>query len=370
MTCPELAVDVLILGAGPAGAATALGLLAAGVKRVLLVDRPITRPFQIGESATPDVPALLEQLGLEKDLGKLGHRAYHGNLSLWGGASIVDHFLFRGRGHGWHLNRQAFNIWLQDQAVARGAKLVSPASLAGILPRPDGWQMNITGLGKITAHVVVDATGRKAALASHLGAHWQKLDALVALAVRVAPVDGFAGLSLVEPFADGWWYAASLPGEHTIVTLMTDRDIARERGFYDAQGYLNAWRSASELPARVQPPAEPGQIAVFAAHGGFLNRAAGSRWIAVGDALIAFDPLTSSGIAGALDDALAAIPAILSQLTGNTEASRVYAQRANNTLKRYLTEHQQHYSTERRWSDQPFWARRAMNKMQVYKQNA
>lgn len=356
---PTFAVDVLIIGAGPAGAATALGLLAAGIERVLLVDRPIARPFQIGESATPDVPGLLERLGLERDLGRLGHQAYHGNLSLWGGgAPLVDHFLFRARGHGWHLDRAAFDAWLRQEAVARGAHLASPASLSAIAPMTDGWRITVEGLGAVTARVVVDAAGRRAPLAVRLGAQQQRIDTLVALAVQTRPAKGLEGLSLVEPFSDGWWYAACLPNGRAVVALMTDHDVAQTHGFHDTARYIEVWRNTELLMARVPPPSKSAPISVFAAHSAFINKAAGSRWIAVGDALMAFDPLTSSGIAGALDDALSAVPAIQSQLEGNTEASHAYVRRANASLKRYLTERQQHYSAERRWADRVFWARR------------
>lgn len=359
---PELAVDVLILGAGPAGTATALSLLAAGVGRVLLVEKPSTRPFAIGESAAPTVAKLLEALGLTDDLSQLGHRPYQGNLSLWGdGPPVVDHFLFRGQGHGWQLDRAAFNAWLQQAAVARGAQFACPATLTAIAPAPAfaGWQVTVSSLGQVFARVVVDATGRGARLATQLGARWQKLDALVALATWAPPAPGLAGLALVEPFADGWWYAACLPNGQAVVTLMTDQDVAKARGWHTPAAYLQAWRATEQLAARVPPPPELTAITVFAAHSGFLNRAAGRGWLAVGDALLAFDPLTAAGIAGALADALAAGPAIQAQLHGDLASSRAYAQRANATLKRYLTERQQHYRAERRWATQAFWARRA-----------
>jgi flavin-dependent dehydrogenase len=354
--------EVLILGAGPAGSATALGLLASGVERVLMVDRCVAKPFHIGESATPDVAGLLEKLGLQNDLGQLGHRPYHGNLSLWGGGTpIVDHFLMRGRGHGWHLDRAAFDAWLRKEAIARGARLVSPASLSAIEPMNDGWRAKVDHLGEVTARVLVDAAGRRAPLASRLGARRKRLDTMVALAMRTAAVDSLPGLSLVEPFADGWWYAASLPDGHTLVTLMTDHDVARKHRFYDTAAYLDAWRNTEELVKRIPPPQAPEPIGIFAAHSGFTDQATGNRWIAVGDALMGFDPLTSSGIAGALDDALAAVPAIKSQLEGDIDAAHAYVGRANSTLKRYLAERRKHYSSERRWTGHEFWARRGSN---------
>lgn len=354
---PEPACDVLILGAGPAGCATALGLAAAGVERVLLLDKPVAQPFRIGESATPNVAGLLEQLGLEHRLERLGHLPYHGNLSCWGGErEELNHFLFRGQGHGWHLDRAAFDAWLR-QAATRKARLLG-GSIAAVLPAADGWRVQVKGRGEIFARVLVDAAGRRSPLATRLCAKRRRLDGLMALAVHTAPAHNLSGLSLVESFADGWWYAAGLPDGRTLVTLMSDHDIVKTWRYNEQGIFLQTWRNTRLLAKRVPPPSALSSIGAFAAHSGCIDRAAGRRWIAVGDALMGFDPLTSSGIAGALDDAQAAVPAILSQLDGNPDAARRYAQRANAGFRRYLEERRRHYRAERRWVDRPFWARR------------
>jgi flavin-dependent dehydrogenase len=351
--------DVLILGAGPAGCATALGLMAAGIERVLLVDRPLALPFRIGESATPDVAGLLAEFGLDKRLGQMGHTPYHGNLSLWGGPSpSLEHFLRRGQGHGWHLDRAAFDAWLRQEAVARGACLASPSRIDAIVPAGDGWRASVRGMGEISARVAVDAGGRRSPLAGRLGIKRRQIDTLLALATHMAGGAANAGLSWVESFPHGWWYAAGLPDGRTLVALMTDRDIAAAEGFHEPQQFLQAWRRTRLLAEHAKPPDDLPPIQAFAAHSGFLQRAAGSRWIAVGDALMGFDPLTSSGISGALNDAVAAVPAILQQLNGCNELAQAYAERANATFKRYLAERQRYYAIERRWSGQAFWARR------------
>lgn len=133
-----------------------------------------------------------------------------------------------------------------------------------------------------------------------------------------------AGLSLVESFADGWWYAAGLPDGRTLVALMTDADVAKAHDYLDAVNFLQAWRETRLLSHHVQPPDASPPIHGFAAQSGFIEHAAGDRWIAVGDALMGFDPLTSAGICGALHDAIAAVPAITGQLDGDTAEARGY----------------------------------------------
>jgi flavin-dependent dehydrogenase len=359
----EPPADVLILGAGPAGCAAALALLAHGVRKIVLVDRPLALPFAVGEGATPDIGRHLARLGVEADLCRFGHRAHFGHLSRWGeGPPILDHFLRRGWDHGWHLDRAAFDAWLRREATARGARLLRPATLAGIVRCADGWRVAVKDYGQVAARVVVDAAGRRAPLATRLGATRRRLDASVALAVRTAgkPSERLAGLSVVEACRDGWWYAAPLPGGDAVVMLVTDRDIAAQRRYHDPEAFAPAWQRTDEVARLVAPPAQPFKVAAFPAFSGFVSRAAGPGWIAVGDALLTLDPLTSAGIAGAFADALAAAPVILAALGGENvaDAATAYGRAADAALKRYLSERRQRYNAERRWPQSPFWAKR------------
>ena len=367
----EQRTDVLIVGAGPAGAAAALALRRAGVKRVTLVSRPAGGALRVGESATPDVSRLLERLGLSGDLAALGHRPHHGTLSVWGTPEpVADDFLRRGSGSGWHLDRAAFDEWLRRCAVSAGAHLITPASLAEAEPvEGQGWRVRLRQgqqVSTVTASVLVDASGRKAALATRRGAHCHRLDRLVALAVVADPVpqSGLAGRSLVESVTFGWWYAAVLPSGRAIITLMSDDDLIRENRLNEVNGYRRAWQETTVLREMVKLPAASFIIKPFSAASQYVDQAVGVGWVAIGDALIGFDPLTSSGIAGALSDALAAVDMILcwgrADGAASVQAARAYVQRADSTLRRYLSERKARYCNEQRWIDHPFWQRRVV----------
>ncbi|HET7867782.1 MAG TPA: tryptophan 7-halogenase, partial [Burkholderiaceae bacterium] len=134
------ALDVLILGAGPAGCATALALCRRGVARVMLVDRPLAQAFRIGEAATPDVPGLVAQLlgGTAANL-PVPQRPYVGNLSHWGGVRRRDDFMRRGLAPGWQLDRASFDQGLRELAMAAGALLRCPARCNDVSRTPGGW---------------------------------------------------------------------------------------------------------------------------------------------------------------------------------------------------------------------------------------
>ncbi|GAA0569045.1 tryptophan 7-halogenase [Halomonas salifodinae] len=362
---PRMATDfdLVILGAGPAGCATALAAIAAGVERVAILDRPTRQAFRVGESAAPDIAAKLRLLGISDDLSARGHRPYYTNLSLWAGERRFDDFLHRSTGGGWHLDRERFDEDLRLASCERGAQLLTPAVLKSLRWDSGEWQLKITYQGKrhlLSCRYLVDASGRGASLGRRLGIERKRLDDLVAVACKLPSAGRLEGMTLVESVADGWWYATRLPDGSALLALMSDVAIIQQKGLRKGETFSALWAQTEELQQWLQPSRLPTRsLTCFAAHSGFITRAAGPGWIAVGDALAAFDPLTSSGISNALGDALAAAPVITDWLhRSGLQAAEQYAFRANRGINRFLREWQGQYGLERRWSDHPFWARR------------
>lgn len=360
-------LDCFILGAGPAGAAAAIALKRAGIERLLLADRPRPQRTRIGESASPAIGPLLHALGLDPRLDRLGHRVGHGYVSCWGSeAPLAADFFRQAAGPGWHLDRRAFDSWLREAAVAAGAQLLSPARLLSV-NRADGlWHLGLEGEGKpilLSTRWVLDASGRSASLARRLGARLQRHDHLIALACPGMPQEaGFQGFSLVEAAAYGWWYAArSIDGRATLA-LMTDADLARAQALHRPAAFHAAWAGTQAIRRFALPkPGSDHAPARISAATQFLDRACGEGWLALGDALMAFDPLSASGLTGALEDAMAAarlvVAALGDDLAGRREAA-AYARRARATIQGYLAARQAIYGREQRWAGAPFWLRR------------
>jgi len=360
-------LDAAIVGAGPAGAAAALALRRSGTESVAMIDWPRSRRMSIGESAAPGLAALLQRFGLDCRLECLGHLPCHGNVSFWGGTapSIAD-FFRHASGPGWHLDRAAFDSWLRDQARDAGARLLAPARVLEAERDGEVWRL-LLGTGtatiELSARWLLDATGRSAALSRRLGARLHRVDRLVALAVfgRPAAEARFRGFTMVEATEIGWWYGARLPDGRAMLALMTDADIARRNGLRAAAAFHEAWSATVEM-RRFAAPLSPAEgPAVFSAATQFLDRAGGPSWLALGDALMALDPLSASGLTGALEDALAAGEVIAGSLSGSGSECLLaagYAHRARVTLESYLTARFAIYAAERRWSESPFWRRR------------
>lgn len=359
--------DVLILGSGPAGAALALALKRAGVADVVIVDTVAERPEHIGEAASPGLASLLRRLGLDDRLELQGHRACHGNRSLWSSDEpVLTDFMTGAQGPGWHLDRPVFDEWLLGEARDARADLLSPVRLEEANWQGDRWQLRLRHGDTATlceSRWIVDATGRPAAFARRHGARLHHLDRLIALAVLAeAGTQAFEAYSQIESCEHGWWYAARLPGGRTLISLMTDSDIARSLDLFSAEGFRRAWRATRSI-ARFSPPV----LAAPRAHAAgtqFIDQAIAPGWLALGDALMAFDPLSASGITGAIEDAIAASETLVRLLErpSTSEATalrRAYAERADAGLKRFLNEQRAIYAMEQRWPESRFWSRRS-----------
>lgn len=94
------------------------------------------------------------------------------------------------------------------------------------------------------------------------------------------------------------------------------------------------------------------------AGGARLDRFGGKGWLAVGDAALSFDPLSSQGIFDAIYTGMKAAQAVDASLSGDTQAVEEYSTRLESIRAAYLERHRLVYETEARWPDRSFWRRR------------
>jgi flavin-dependent dehydrogenase len=105
--------------------------------------------------------------------------------------------------------------------------------------------------------------------------------------------------------------------------------------------------------------ADSGALATALAPSAILSRVVGDRWLAVGDAASACDPVTAQGIVKALCDGEAAADAIAAYLAGGGDAPlRAYQDGVFARFRDYLRLRRHLYGRERRWPQAPFWQNR------------
>ncbi len=354
----RIAADVVIAGAGPAGAAAALCLARRG-SSVALVDPLLDVAVRVGETLPPITRELLTRLGVWERFAGAGHRPAYAIRSAWGSAEPVDHdHIYHPHGLGWHVDRRAFDRMLVDAAVDAGARLirgtVSYAARSG-----DEWTIEAREL-VLSARYVVDATGRAARIARRLGARRRALDRLVGVIARLPPERTTAdaeGVTLVEAVPDGWWYSARTPDDHLLLAYMTDADLwvraVRRRDTFAA-----ALERAPFTLARLRG-APDGPLRVVAAGSAVLCPAAGRGWLAAGDAAMAVDPLSGNGVCVALRSGVRVAAAILAERESDETAIDTYAGHVSRAFSAYAAERRWFYASEQRFSSREFWRRRS-----------
>ena len=120
--------DVVIVGAGPSGAACAYWLSQAGWSVCLVEKKEFPREKTCGDGLTPRSVYQLQEMGLERDVAANGHR-YNGLRAFGFGASLEmnwpDHPIFPN--YGYTITR--FNL---DGLVAEGAEKLGAVLLNGV----------------------------------------------------------------------------------------------------------------------------------------------------------------------------------------------------------------------------------------------
>nr|WP_218951503.1 FAD-dependent monooxygenase [Eoetvoesiella caeni] len=386
---PDLAEptwDVVIVGAGPAGAATAITLARFG-QRVLLVEERVSTSFKLGESLPPTSIGLVKHfLGdpedPEQQLPGLFRTA--GNVSLWATeqADIAD-FFFTSTGFGLCVERLAFDEALRLSALAAGVTLLKGVrfqSCARIADNTFNWQLTLaseTQTRQYRARYLVDCSGRRSVVARTLNVQTvDNDDRLFAYAQWFSCAgDDDDRYTRIEAGPHGWWYSNRLPGtednqSRRLVVFHSDKDLPAARMAARREGFDQLLDDSTHitplLKARGYHPC--GTIRGAPANSQRLQDFCGDAWMAVGDAAQAYDPLSSQGIDKALRTAshaghmihyaLTDCPQGTVGLDSRNEYIHQYDEQQHQLWQTYLSQRDFYYGIQPRWSDEPFWQRR------------
>ena len=349
-----------MIGGGPSGSAAAVALARSGLTVALLERTHFDGP-RVGELIAPEVTAALHSLGLWRRFTATGPLPARGLTSVWGTSTpeVNDH-LHNPYGRGWLVDRQKVDRLLFDAAAEAGAQAIVGATARSCRWDGKAWTVETT-LGDRTVSMrsryVVDATGRTRG--PRRGAR-RRIDRLVACVCYLRRSDDRTAAPLevvVEAQADGWWFSAPLPNGILALTFLTDADLLPSR---HALVMGTFWRSLErtaltwrQLPSTPTPHA-------------FFRCAADSHWwpapdvnrIAVGDALIAMDPLCGRGLHDALESGRRGAAAIVATEQGDRSALMRFTSTQQQQFRSYLAARLAHYRGETRWPSSPFWARR------------
>lgn len=366
-------VDIFIIGGGISGCTSAMFLCSQ--YSVLVLNKPERSSQFWAESLISPSRRIFRELGISDQINNLEKECCIPSIgikSYWGNETPAYSDAFRNPdGEGWIINKptfvnklqqitQMFPIWFQE------------GTLNTIKNESSHWKINFSDQNgneqQVAAKFIIDASGRANILRKKLHLHRIRKDELICIS---ASVERFKeeGLSTIISDENGWWYSCPLPGKKhaRLVSYYTDADLIDKRAVQDPgfikQLLLSKEATLNEL--EIKEFNEYQYLGIKAANTSKLDNIGERNWIAIGDAAMSFDPLSSQGIYKAMVTAAQASKLIITtDFINIPDIERIntfynaFYKDMNNIWQHYKEHYQYFYRMEQRWKGSAFWNRR------------
>jgi flavin-dependent dehydrogenase len=325
--------DIVVAGAGAAAAVAAFVAARLGRHVAIVGESALHQP---GEGLAHGAAAVLRGLGLGDLLDEAHHVRCHGVTCVTANGRAVHPW------PGFIVDRVKFNADLMAAALAAGCEHLRGEVFEVTADQADdclrvGFKTR-QDVNTIKAAMLIDATGRKAAVARRLGAARHVSTNLVAAWTTVSADEIAAepGTLAIEACDAHWCYLAV--GRHHATAAILGRRPPAEPG-----SWLAAARRASFLadlaPSMpIRPVMRPANVSV-------LKPVCGAGWLACGDAAATFDPLSGYGLAFAIGSGYAAARSADAQLRGDRLARMAFSRLVSDRIARAWTGLEDAYQT-------------------------
>jgi flavin-dependent dehydrogenase len=352
---------VIIIGAGPAGCSAAINVNIG--KRLAIIDSVDNVEFKIGESLPPASKRLFQTMGLWEEFLLQGHLPCYGNRAVWDSEEFEEtDFIKDIDGNGWHIDRAQFENWLRGKVKQQDNVFYAPARFVAAKFINECWQLDIEINQKITTlktKCVIDATGRNAAFARHIKIPRQHLDKMVCTWVkgREIPQQADAGFSVIHAVKEGWWYSAAIPDNQRILSFHTEAKLDGTKKFKSTKEQLQAAQKIPKLADILQRCHFRDNLTwgYTAAHSAKISEYSGQSWLAIGDAAMCMDPISSQGMFNGLYTGLLAAQETLQFLDNKINNFDHYNARLDNIWNAYLSHLKYYYGAPSQWRNSEFW---------------
>ncbi len=313
MTRDHAHCDVVIVGGGPAGSATAIGLARAG-HRVRLLDRAtFPREKACSEYMSPEAVRHLDALGVLPTLEAMQCSALEGTRVVAAdGSRLLGRFAKAGgapfRDTGLAMPRRLLDHALLQAAAEAGAEVITGTrvaelrhqggAVAGVVTRSADGRLH-----QHAARLVIGADGLGSVVARRAGLHRQGRLRRVAFVAHVQDVRGMGTTAELHVGRAGYVGLNPLGGGLTNVALVVPAGVAREVGDDVTDFFVRQLARLPGVAGRVDCSRIVREILATGPFDASCRRSVADGLLLVGDAADFFDPFTGEGICAALTGA-------------------------------------------------------------------
>ncbi len=319
--------DVIIVGGGPSGAATA-GLLARRGRRVLVLEREKFPRYHIGESLITGALPTLEELGLLDRMDQLGFTKKYGGTLLWGqnnppnagraadaveGGPSPEAWGFRFAEaskyeYSYQVRRADFDALLLGRARELGACVIEEATFHE--PVFEGERIVGVTYGRrnesdrrtASCRILVDASGQSHLLGRLLDCvQWHEDLQNIAVWTYLQGCQRYtagnhAGDIVTENLPNGWFWFIPLSDGTVSVGYVTPVERYKQSGVTIEQLYRSELTQTKEIAKLTQSAVRASGFRTIRDWSYTCTRFHGPGWAMVGDAAAFIDPLLSTGV--------------------------------------------------------------------------
>ena len=346
--------DAVIVGAGPAGTSTAIGLAERGV-RVALVDKarfPRVKPC--AEYINPEAMRVLNRLGLVECVQGAGAAVFRGMRVISPGGRTLDLDFNSDAGrHALGISRYALDRLAVERCRSLGVEIIEGARVRAVTTgngHPGTVIANRGGAAtELHGRIIVGADGHHSTVARLLGLdltlRWPRR---IGLAAHLKGYELSGEMGEMHVGRDG--YCGIAPQENEMVNAAMVVEMSRfERRAGSVEAFFDAdLASYPGIACRLSPTSRVTPVRGVGPLARRVRRVSGDGFLLVGDAAGFFDPFTGEGIFDALHGGELAATAIAEALDlGDTSAD---------ALAGYDRERRQAFAAKRRaaWLVQGF----------------
>ena len=355
--------NIIIIGGGPAGIATALALHQLGYQ-TLIIEGKLLNGYYPGEHVGPEIKQIFKELHIPDKILFSNSIDCYQIQSCWGSENLYSNeSIYNPYGEGFLLSRPQFDIDMIHYVDGQGVNILLNTHVVKISPSGVGWLLNLKREGLIKTvrtAFIVNAGGRNSKFYKVFGATKKTVDHLVGITTFYANknIEMDQNYVLLEAVKDGWWYSAGLAGSKVVATFFTDSSVLQKLGKTSQSIWQKQLLLSHYIKQRLSIFKDNSEIFSRSAQSHELNKLAGENWLAVGDSAISFDPLSSQGINKGLSMGINAAGCIDSFFKGKKDALVEYSNYYKKVFENYLSQRSFYYMQERRWAEEDFWKER------------